>query len=72
MACFNISMVGTAAFLKIPIFGAWAVFLLSVFLQAAQPPQREPACSVVSIPYEEVQPIAKALKEAAAGGTPKK
>ena len=51
--------------LKIPIFGALAVFLLSLFSSAAQPPQKDPACSTVSMPYEEVQPIAMALKEAA-------
>ena len=65
MSCFNISMVDTAVSLKIRISGVWIVFLLSVFSPAAQPPQRDSACSAVSIPYEEVQPIAKALKEAA-------
>ena len=65
MSCFNISMVDTAASLKIPLFGVWAVFLLSVFSPAVQPPQRDPACATVSIPYEEVQPIAMALQEAA-------
>jgi SAM-dependent methyltransferase len=65
MGCFNISMAGIAAFLKISILGTWAVFLLSFLSPAAQPPQRDPACSPVSIPYEEVKPIAMALEEAA-------
>ena len=65
MACFNISMVRTAAFLKIPTIGFGELFLLSLFSPAVQPPSRDSACSAVSSAYEDVQPIAKALKEAA-------